>query len=129
MMVNSRILRILALIALVPGLTSCGECRYVRMTQAWVDENENGIFDDGEKPFEDVTITVSYPGETSSMITNEEGRAGIFLPYNCGFGFSIAITASVPDGFRATTPESLTVHTSDDTLDEGPIPFGFVPDP
>lgn len=95
----------------LPPIVPISECFPSRTAQAWEDVNENGVFDEGEKPLKGVAVTMYPAGQTSRSFpaqTNDEGIAalhgiGDFGP-KCD---ELEVVASAPNNYLATTPTSI----------------------
>lgn len=95
----------------VPPLPAGGpisECFPVRDAQVWEDANSNGLFDDGEKPLENIAVIMTPLKQSSRSfqgITDKDGKAklrgiGNFGP-KCD---ELEVAVSVPRTHSPTTP-------------------------
>ncbi len=95
----------------VPPLPTGGpisECFPVRNAQVWEDTNGNGLFDDGEKPLENIAVIMTPLKQSSRSfqgITDKDGKAklrgiGNFGP-KCD---ELEVAVSVPHTHSPTTP-------------------------
>ena len=92
------------------------DCGWVDTALAWVDENQNGVWDNSEKPLAKVQFVaddIKHDYDTGGdAISNESGEAGLYVfPVDCN-GFDeteITIKAIPPDGYEPTTPSEISV--------------------
>jgi hypothetical protein len=110
------LLLVFATLLLLLSSTACGtaDCAWWNEAEAWVDENQNGVWDDGEKPLagvqfiiDDIRNNLQDVGEEA--ISGEDGKAAlsVWLPGCPTVEFEIS--AKPPDGFQATTPDRVPV--------------------
>lgn len=105
------------------------------VAQAWIDENENGIWEAGESPLQEVEFSITYSSDswntstrTSHTKSNWRGRGNfpeVRLPY-CPD--RTEVYAKAPDGYRLTTPEYIDAGEGCVAWDRGidnPFLFGF----
>lgn len=94
---------------------------------AWLDEDANGVWDEGETGLPGVYLNVTGPGISNTLIGDEEGKAHlsahwISRPGELDPEGELVVHPTVPSGYRLTTvPRLPTTH-------EGPLQFGFVLD-
>ena len=110
------------------------DCGWDDTASAWVDENQNGLWDNHEKPLAKVQFLVDdirHNYDTSGeAISNVNGEAGVYvLPVVCtGFDeIEIVIKAIPPKGYESTTPNEVSVPR--DKAENGKhdnFPFGFI---
>ena len=109
---------ILALFAipLLLSFTGCGsgDCLWYDEAGAWIDENQNGVWDNNESPLAGVQFYVddirnNYQDVGAQAISDENGRArlSVWLPGCPDVKFEIS--AKPPEGFQLTTPDRLAV--------------------
>ena len=119
-----------------PTLTPTPEILYDCFIQfylsAWIDSNNNGLWDVTEEPLPEVEFHIDgqfalvnshYPG-----ISNEKGqtRLEVWYPAKCEAG-DYTITAIAPAMYEATTPDSLDVYLNSDEF-SAEVEFGFMAD-
>ena len=86
----------------------------------WIDDNENGVYDPGEKSLGYVQVGLWSPQE----LTDEKGETvvGEFKPGCCGRCWEGArVAAAAPEGYRPTTPTEIFLSGPDEICY-----FGFV---
>jgi len=94
--------------------------------KAWIDENENGEWDDDEQPLQGVRFWLkgTRNGNTIAFFevasANQAGAAHIVSEGECDGTEVIEIYAEAPKGFQFTTPDRL-----DDAPSGGTFLFGF----
>lgn len=110
-------------------LVGCGvDCSWFGEGQAWIDENENGIWDAGESPLPGVSMSVQdlrndVDGEGGETGADGKVNLSLFIP-GC-MRVTIEVSATAPSGYRSTTEEEVRVGRSDDEIEI--VRFGFVP--
>ena len=120
------------LVTLLGGLAECPSDFSVI---TWLDENSNGIRDEGEHPLSDVNILVDFianpdsPKEWATERTDQNGEALFWFMMNVTsmnlYGTTLRIYPEVPQGYMITTPNS---YTSEVCRNRGTTYyFGFVP--
>jgi hypothetical protein len=103
----------------------------IGIAKAWIDENANGMWDNGEKPLADVVFIVDTQHEiTNDSTSNENGQADLVaFPYSCSSlrKTRTTIRATPPSGYQATTQIEVII-SQDDLLDseQGDYYFGFI---
>lgn len=109
-----------------PPVTTA-DCGWVRQAYAWLDDNENGIPDEGEQPLSSVPVFVDdtlhgFSHVNDYVMTNLQGEARlqVWLPGCPDYDF--VVYPAVPAGYRLTTPARITVT---EPLSEEPFSFGF----
>ncbi|MBP7687049.1 MAG: hypothetical protein KA765_04050 [Thermoflexales bacterium] len=126
----------LVLLILIPFLLisvaclSTSDCGWTATAKAWIDQNENGIWDKGEQPFQGVVFraddAVNYYAETVTPTTsNSKGAGELYHPgaQTCG-KISYQIYTDVPQGYRLTTASRLAIQGKKADY-YGPYLFGF----
>ena len=113
------------------GIVDCG---WEDTASAWVDENQNGLWDNHEKPLAKVQFLVDdirHNYDTSGeAISNVNGEAGVYVfPVVCTRydEIEIVIKANPPKGYESTTPSEVSVPR--DKAENGKhdnFPFGFI---
>jgi len=113
------------------GIVDCG---WQDTASAWIDENQNGVWENNEKPLAGAQFVVDdirHDYDTSGdAVSNVNGEAGVYIfPVDCnGFGeIEIIIKAIPPDGYEATTPGEISVPQ--DAAENGEndnFLFGFI---
>jgi hypothetical protein len=104
--------------------------------RAWIDENNNGKWDNNEKPLEKVNFLVDIVMESGQIdlrsfaTSNQDGAAVLSDSFattyrggRCVYGCikDWIVRSTVPEGFRRTTPERI----RDSDHSGGPFLFGF----
>ncbi len=96
----------LLLAACGPEEVCCIDCIKDLRAWAWVDENENGVWDQDEVPLADVDF--NFAGRT-----NSKGLAQGYVMYggcnptcDCGPPPTIEVYPVIPEGYRLTTPSA-----------------------
>ena len=109
------IFALFAMLLLLSG-TACGsaDCVWYDEADAWVDENQNGVWDNEEEPLAGVQFFVDdirndYQDVGDEAISAEDGKAhlSVWLPGCPNVKFEIY--ANPPEGFQATTSDRLAV--------------------
>ncbi|MCP4371413.1 MAG: hypothetical protein GY797_25335, partial [Deltaproteobacteria bacterium] len=92
---------------------------------AWLDENENGVWDTHEVPLQDVRFSVTYQTNTDHARSDWKGYAwlGSTVFSECP-NTTFEVYAEPPDGYKLTTTERFRAGSGCDR-DEGPHLFGF----
>ena len=98
------------------------DCAWDFTAKAWIDEDKNARWDDGELPLQGVQVSFdlgpSYrPYGLHTERTDENGVAHISDFGSCGFTWTIS--AKIPKGYRPTTPTELRTRSA------GTYTFGF----
>lgn len=95
------------------GIADCG---WDDTALAWIDENQNGVWDDGEKPLAEVQFIaddIRHDYDTSNeAISDLNGEAWVSVfPVDCtGFNeIDIIIKAIPPAGYLSTTPNEISI--------------------
>lgn len=107
-------------------LAGCsGDCEWNAIFRTWIDENENGVWDNDEPPLPDVKCSVEgYLLGPAEATSNEQGKAHIqALVAGCHKEPVVFVYVLPPSGYRAS-------HRSRKPAPEGAEPvfeFGFVP--
>jgi streptogramin lyase len=110
----------------------CVDCAWYASVEAWVDENANGIWDEGEPPLEGVEFHVDdvLNGYTNmgNAISDWKGiaRISLWLPGCPKARFEVY--AEPPTGYRLTTDARLPAE-GEGYGGSGPFRFGFAPLP
>jgi hypothetical protein len=110
-------------------LTGCGgDCFWVGEGQAWIDENENGVWDTGEAPLAGVSMLVrdvrnGVWGEGGS--TGEDGKAELYMWMPGCPKVMLEVSAHLPIGYRLITEDPVRVGRSDEDVEI--VRFGFAP--
>jgi streptogramin lyase len=99
------------------------------MAKTWIDENQNGVWDPGEKPLENVLFYIddvrnNYQKVGGRSISNLNGEAGLYVWLPGCPDASFEIYPEVPNGYKLTTPER---QSAKGKRDEGPFWYGFAP--
>jgi hypothetical protein len=85
-------------------------CSWSDTVSVWLDENENGLWDNDEQPLagvrfivDDVNFDDVLPHEA---VSDKNGKAELFIsPLNCNVNRTkILLYAITPDGYKPTTP-------------------------
>ncbi len=108
------------------------DCMITATVDAWIDENANGAWDDGEIPLEGVEFHVddilnSYTDVGNRSISNQNGKASIdvWLPGCPKTRFELY--AMPPSGYRLTTKARLRMGGVGYRGNGDPLRFGFTP--
>ncbi len=110
------------------------DCGWDDTALAWIDENENGVWESQEKPLANVQFIaddIQHDYDTSNKaISDVNGKASVTIfPVDCTDfeGIKVVIKAIPPDGYESTTPSEISVpadaienHEDDNFL------FGFI---
>ncbi len=123
---------VFAVVILLLSFAACTtDCVWYDTAKAWIDENENGVWDSNEQPLAGVRFVVddirnAYP-EVGEAISDEQGKAQLTVSLPGCPTVEFEISAQPPEGYQATTPSRVSV--SQDALkrpgsDE--FVFGFV---
>ncbi len=91
---------------------------------AWLDENENGVWDTNEVPLQDVRFSVTYQTETDHARSDWKGYAFLQSIFSECPNTTFEVYAEPPDGYRLTTTDRFNAGSGCDG-DEGPHLFGF----
>ncbi len=91
---------------------------------AWLDENENGVWDTHEVPLQDVRFSVTYQTNTDHARSDWKGYAFLGTVFSECPNTTFEVYAEPPDGYRLTTTERFRAGSGCDR-DEGPHLFGF----
>jgi hypothetical protein len=87
------------------------ECFPSRTAQVWEDVNENGIFDEGEKPLKGIAVTMYPAGQTSRSFPAQTDDEGVAVLHGIGdFGpkcDELEVVASAPNNYLPTTPTNI----------------------
>lgn len=127
-----RLIVILILLILIMFTTGCcmplADCIWDATGEAWVDENANGIWDEGEPPLEGVEFHVddilNGHADVGRATSDWDGKANIsvWLPGCPKARFEVY--AEPPSSYRLTTDVRLPVEGTG-YGDSGPFRFGF----
>jgi hypothetical protein len=116
------------MLVVVFSVACSADCQFAGTAKAWIDENENGMWDRSEPPLsgvsflvDDVENNMRNVGDLASSDTNGEASLYVWLP-GCP-KVRLEIYATVPSGYRLTTQPRITAREDD----QGPFLFGFVP--
>ena len=99
-------------------------CEMVLIGQAgaWLDENENGKWEDYEKPL--IGVDISYIAEfprslfssgdvkETEIKTNNNGTIPIYAIWSCNVEPKFSIVIDTPEGYKATTPLQFDINDS-----------------
>lgn len=103
-----------AILLLLNGTACTADCAWFDEVNAWVDENQNGVWDPGEEPLAGVEFIIddvrnNYQDVGDEAISDEQGEAqlSVWLPGCPTVEFEIS--AIPPEGFQPTTPERISV--------------------
>ena len=103
-----------AILLLLNGVACTADCAWYDEASAWVDENQNGVWDPEEEPLAGVEFIIDdvrnkYQDVGDEAISNEEGKAqlSVWLPGCPSVEFEIS--AKPPEGFQPTTPDRVSV--------------------
>jgi len=117
------------LLKVVFGSFVMADCTWTGNATAWIDENRNGIKDDGEPPLSDVQFFVDdtdnkYTDVGGDSITNWKGesRLSVWLP-GCP-KTKMEVYPQIPLGYELTTSPRLKGGKSDETYEFG---FAYLP--
>lgn len=111
------------------------DCAWDDTALAWIDENQNGVWEDNEKPLAGVKFLaddIQHEYDTSDeSISDATGKAKVYIfPVYCeGFDdIKVVISAIPPEGYKPTTPIKISVpieakinYINDNFF------FGFIP--
>lgn len=131
--ITPRIVFALCLIILLLSCTACSDCGWGDKAKAWVDVNENGIWDDGEAPLSGVQFFIDdvqndYQDVGREAITDENGEANLIVWMPGCPNVSLEISVQPPDGYRSTTPDRIAVSKKElRNSNEDEFLFGFIP--
>lgn len=113
------------IVVLLAGCRS-PDCELSATVRTWVDENENGIWDDNEAPLPDVKCFVegAYTVGVGKAASNQDGEAHLSVMLaGCPKEAVFSVYAEPPSGYRLTTQARLSARGHD----ERPFLFGFAP--
>ncbi|HEX9987821.1 MAG TPA: hypothetical protein VGE45_04985 [Chloroflexia bacterium] len=118
---------LLLLVALLSLLGGCSaDCSWEGTAQAFVDENTNARWDEGEKPLpgakfhvKDTNGNDGYGGE---WVSDSTGRAFIAFFVSCNRDTDFVVYAEPPEGYGFTTSERLEAGSERGRT----FPFGFI---
>lgn len=122
-------LRACGVILLALLLLACsGDCFFAGSAKAWVDRDEDGVWDPGESSLPDVQFFVDDVRNQSTnvgdeAISNHEGEALVYVWLPGCPSADFEIYAKPPSGYRPTTEPRISAHQTE----EGPFLFGFAP--
>jgi hypothetical protein len=113
------------------GITDCG---WDDTAIAWIDENENGVWENNERPLPGVQFIaddIQHDYDTSNeAISGANGEAWVSVfPVDCdGFEFvKIVIQAVPPEGYQSTTPDQILVaEAAIQNAENDNLLFGFI---
>lgn len=101
------LLVLMLLPALVSGCSS--DCSWGTKAQAFVDENLNGRWDEGESPLSGVKFFVvdaqGNSGYGGGWESDRSGNAFIGFLTSCNESADYILSAATPEGFMLTTPQ------------------------
>jgi hypothetical protein len=110
-----RILTFFAILLLL-SCTACGsaDCVYSDKAEAWIDANQNGVWDNEEKPLVGVQFFVddirnNFQDVGDEAISDENGKAQLLVWLPGCPNVKFEISAKSPEGFQATTPDRIPV--------------------
>lgn len=118
-----------ALILAAPFLAGCSaDCFFAGTVKAWVDKNENEMWDPDESPLSGVKFFIDDVRNHNTnvgdeAISNEAGEALVYVWLPGCPRVRFEIYAKPPSNYRPTTQPRIPAHEND----EGPFLFGFVP--
>jgi hypothetical protein len=107
---------------------------YLGMAKAWIDANGNGLREANEQPLKGVVFELKGGANAENYLHQPESdENGEFLlsvfPNTCESlaGDELVLSATVPEGYRATTPTEMVIAAVD-LLDSelGEYSFGFI---
>jgi hypothetical protein len=100
-------------------LVDCGHGPFDVVT--WIDKNHNGMIDEGEPPFPDVSFGWAYKEKITRKFTTDSNGKGYWSGFGgCPGPSEVPITVVIPLGYQPTTPTTCT-----GTFDQ-PCHFGFI---
>ena len=129
---RKRLTAVASLLCLVVLLNACaiGDCGWGSSAKAWIDVNENGIWDADEPPLPGVKFWVDNT-QAQHMNTgfggksNSKGESTLFVGFGSGCGLiDYSVYPEIPTGYRLTTQSPLSVRGMPGA-DYGPYFFGF----
>jgi hypothetical protein len=116
------------MLLIVFSVACSADCFFAGTARAWIDENENGIWDPDELPLpgvrffvDDIKNELTNVGDAAS--SNEDGEAVVYVWLPGCPRVRFEIYATPPPGYRLTTQPRIPARQDDD----GPFPFGFAP--
>ncbi len=113
-------------------VASCGpqpmvDCAWAQTAYAWLDENGNGILDQGEPPLAGVPFFVDdtfndYSRVNGNAMTGPQGYADLIVWLPGCPKYKFEVYPIVPTGYRLTTPPRIAIE---EDFSEEPYSFGF----
>ncbi|MBN2500434.1 MAG: hypothetical protein JXB38_06660 [Anaerolineales bacterium] len=104
------------------------ECAWSGTGRAWIDTNQNGVWDEGEDPLPGVMFSVDdVRNGDEKVITAQGGENGavkLVIELKQCPSVAYAVYVEVPQGYRLTTPERL---VDERMTNDAEFLFGFVP--
>ena len=104
------------------------KCAWSGIGRAWIDANQNGIWDEGEAPLPGVVFYVDdvRNGDEKVMTAQggENGAVKLVIELTQCPSVEYAVYVEVPEGYRLTTPERL---LDEQKTNDAEFLFGFVP--
>ena len=120
----------LASLVLLTMLANACDCVWMAQGYAWLDENRNGVQDEGEPPLEGVMFLIddvrnNYQRVGERSISNAEGKAdlGVFIAGCPATDFEVYAVA--PPGLEHTTPARLAAGQERNDEGKDVFLFGF----
>ena len=123
-----RLVVILTLIMFTAGCYSV-DCVWWDTAEAWIDQNENGVWDSSEQPLSEVRFHIDdvrndHQGVGDEAISNKQGKADLRVWMAGCPTVELEVYATPPDGYRFTTPSRIAVPKSA-TGNPGKTVFSF----
>ncbi len=85
-------------------------CNWDAEIMAWLDQNENGMWDADERPFAGLTVSANGERVQKEGKTGTDGRTTLFSgPLACPLS-PITIVAAIPPDYRLTTAATFPNH-------------------
>ncbi len=104
------------------------ECAWSGIGRAWIDANQNGIWDEGEDPLPGVVFHVDdVRNGDEKVITahgGENGAVKLVIELKQCPRVAYAVYVEVPQGYRLTTPKR---QVDERMTNDAEFLFGFVP--
>jgi hypothetical protein len=115
------------MLVVVFSVACSSDCQFAGTAVAWIDENENGMWDRSEPPLhgvsffvDDVENQIRNVGDPA--ISNENGEALVYVWLPGCPRVKLEVYATPPPAYRLTTQPRINAREDD----RGPFLFGFI---
>lgn len=110
-----------------PSASAAIDCGWSRTLRAWIDTNQNGVWDTNEKPLEGVTFLIHDTVSNStarSFPSDSQGVVNQFLLLGGCPNVAFEVSAETPSNYKATTPMPIRSNLANNDEE---FSFGFAP--